>query len=87
MRVFTLDEIMKKPRDYVRFYDDAKSASSLSVNEPVHEVAGHLGGGGVELEEALEVALRPGGPKLDGVSYALVCLFLTRQGCKRLSKV
>ena len=76
---------MKKPLDYVRFNDDFKRASPLSVNEPVHEVAGHLGGGGVELEEALEVALRPGRPELDGVSYAFVCFLLSRQGCQRLS--
>ena len=73
--------------DYVRFNDDAKSTSPLSVNEPVHEVAGHLGGGGVELEEALEVALGPGGAELDGMSDALICFLLPGQGCQRLREV
>ena len=78
---------MKKPWDYVRFNDDAKSTSSFSVNEPVHEVARHLGGGAVELEKALEVALGPGGAELDGMSDALICFLLPGQGCQRLREV
>ena len=76
---------MKKPWDYVRFNDDTKSASSFSVNEPVHEVARHLRGSGIELEEALEVALGPGRAELDCVRYALISLLLARQGCQRFS--
>jgi len=60
---------------HLRFTDVAESSESLTVDKHVHEVAAHVGRVQVELEEAVIVAQRQGGPNVQGVLDGPFLLF------------
>ena len=63
----------------IRFDDDPERRLPLAVDEPVDEVAAHLGGGVVEAEEAPVVLQAPRVSQLHRERHALVLLLLGRQ--------
>ena len=67
----------------IRFDDDPERRLSLAVDEPVDEVAAHLGGGVVEAEEAPVVLQTPGVAQLHRKRHALVLLLFWRELRKR----
>lgn len=63
----------------IRFDDDPERRLPLPVDEPVDEVAAHLGGRVVETEEAPVVLQTPGVAQLHRKRHALVLLLLCRE--------
>ena len=63
----------------IRFDDNPQRCFSLTLDEPVYNVAGHLWCSFVEAEEAVIVLKAPRRSKLKGVADTLVLLLLVVQ--------
>ena len=74
-------------RLYSRFDDRGQSTPPLPVQEPVHQVARHLGCAGVEAEEADVVSLSPGLSQVNHVTDALIILLLWCQSCQSCGQI
>ena len=63
----------------IRFDDNPQCYFSLTLDEPVDNVAGHLWCSFVEAEEAVVVLKAPSRSKLEGMADTLVLLLLVVQ--------
>lgn len=56
----------------IRLDDVLQIGLPLPLHKPVHQVAGHHGGGLVQCEELVQVACRPRAPRLQRMLNAIV---------------